>query len=143
MPFKGSDCHQSATMMFESIEVVMTAHLPKERDNGLPALAFNRESSPYSAPFHEDVLFGVTEHTKPIFLRLETDIVAWLDTQGLANLDGNGDLALAGDFGAEEWRRCGLSGSGHGQGLLTFSKILLTFPLEQGARSEEHTSELQ
>ena len=70
-------------MIFESIEVVMTAHLPKECDNSFPALTLNRESSPNPAPFFKRIFVRVPDHANAALLLLKANIIAGLDTQDL------------------------------------------------------------
>jgi len=85
-------------IMFESIEVVMTAQLSEERHNGILALAANRESSSYSAPFFKHILFAVTHKADFVFSMFKAQMIAGLDPLRSANLHRDGDLALARDF---------------------------------------------
>jgi len=66
-------------MMLESIEVVMAAHIPKERNNRLWAVAFDWEPRSNPPPFLEDVFVQVPHNAKACLLLLESQIVTGLD----------------------------------------------------------------
>jgi hypothetical protein len=104
----------------------MASHLPEIGYDGFPALSHARETA-NATPFLENILIRVSHQTNAVALMFKTQVVAGLNPKGPANLDRDGNLAFARNFGSRKLRLCGFCRQGHGPTLLTFSSILLTF----------------
>jgi len=91
-------------MRFVSSETVVILIVASEFTHighyAFPAWTYSRNAN--SPPFFKGVFFCVTDHAKAAFLLLEAQAISRFDSQGLANLHGNGDLAFTGDLGAEK-----------------------------------------
>jgi hypothetical protein len=100
-------------MIFESIEVVMAAHLAEEGNNRLRTFTFDRESGSYAPPLFERILCSLANQANCVRLRFKSKVLTRLKAKEPSNLNRAGDRPLARDFGKKNGSWNGLLHRSH------------------------------